>query len=277
MRQLLAMISSPATVSSNLATEPILNAFSPERDPSTKDNIIAIAQHGDLLLEIGNVAAETACFYMVSSIVLRKTSSYFSTLLSSKFREGSEFEERHTKLLETYKHINLVPSTALPIVRIFEIGWFPSVLALMHVMTHFLDILHGINRDHVKAGFLPNHAALLAMVADRFDAADPIRAYMIKNEWVHSKKGIKKNVFYSSAHNAELLARQRIYAGVILGISPWVMQYSALLIDKGSRRWIETAESESGTDSDGPWWNLPRGLEGTSLSLKCTGMYADYT
>lgn len=231
-----------------------------------EDNIIAIDADGDLLLQIQSKPGEEILYYQISSNILRRASLYFNRLLDpEKFSEGAEFCTKLSNLMDVHSDVAQIPAVDLPVVHISDVGSFPARYPNKGVMTHFFDVLHGTNSFWVTTGSLPNHIALLALVADRFDATKPVLEHMVSQGWtqtVRDAKETKKTSSIVSSHNKEVFWRQRIYAGVLLGIQDWVMNFSRLLIDAGSKRWRLLVEEGSDIEDDAPWWNLPRGVEG---------------
>ncbi|MCJ1295564.1 hypothetical protein MMC34_007127 [Xylographa carneopallida] len=230
-----------------------------------EDNIIAIESEGDLLIKIDGQPGEPSFYYRVSSIVLQKASPYFDRLLDpKKFSEGVAFGAQIEKLKESYPDITTVPAAALPMIQVSDVGQIPARYPSKNVVTHFFDILHDTNSFWIMTGSLPNHIALLAILADRFDATKPVLDYINDQGWTHAHKETKENKkesSLSSVRSKEILWRQRMFAGVILGVQDWVMSYSRLLIDAGSERWKVASDTELKIDDEAPWWYLPRGLE----------------
>ncbi|MCJ1315018.1 hypothetical protein MMC15_000332 [Xylographa vitiligo] len=236
-----------------------------------EDNIIAIESDGDLLIKIHGQPGEATLYYRVSSIVLQKASPYFDRLLDpKKFSEGAAFGTQIKILKESYPDVTMAPATALPIIHISDVGPIPARFPSKNVVTHFFDILHDTNSFWIMTGTLHNHIALLAILADRFDASKPVLGHITDQGWVHMHKETKENKkegSQSPARSKEILWRQRIFAGLILGVQDWVMSYSRLLIDAGSERWKIASDAELNVDDEAPWWYLPRGLEGETVLL----------
>ncbi|MCJ1387415.1 hypothetical protein MMC18_000258 [Xylographa bjoerkii] len=236
-----------------------------------EDNIVAIDSDGDLLIQIHGQHEEPTLYYQVSSTVLQKSSPYFDRLLDpKKFSEGVAFETLLKGLRDSYPDVTMAPAAALPVIHISDVGQLPMRYPSKNVITHFFDILHDTNSFWAMAGSLPNHIALLAILADRFDATKPVLDHVTDQGWIHAYKEIKENKKdsnQSSLRSKETLWRQRIFAGVILGVQDWVMSYSRLLIDAGSERWRTASDAELNVDDDAPWWYLPRGLEGEMVLL----------
>ncbi|MCJ1283039.1 hypothetical protein MMC26_002366 [Xylographa opegraphella] len=231
-----------------------------------EDNIIPIEPAGDLLIKVHGQPGESTLYYRASSTVLQKASPYFDRLLDpKKFSEGVAFRTQLKNLKETYPDVRMAPAAALPIIHISDVGQIPARFPSKNVVTHFFDILHDTSSFWIMTGTLPNHIALLAILADRFDATKPVLDHITDQGWTHTHKEPKENKkesSQSSSRTKEILWRQRIFAGAILGVQDWVMSYSRLLIDAGSERWRIASDAELNVDDEAPWWYLPRGLEG---------------
>ncbi|MCJ1378286.1 hypothetical protein MMC17_001383 [Xylographa soralifera] len=236
-----------------------------------EDNIIAIEADGDLLMKVHGQPGEPTLYYQVSSIVLQKASPYFDRLLDpNKFSEGLAFETQLKSLKDRYPDVTAAPAVALPVIHISDVGQIPARYPSKNVVTHFFDILHDTNSFWVMTGTLSNHIALLAILADRFDATKPVLDHITDQGWTHTNKETKENKkesSQSSLRSKEILWRQRIFAGVILGVQDWVVSYSRLLIDTGSERWRIASDAQIHVDDEAPWWYLPRGLEGETVLL----------
>ncbi|MCJ1249093.1 hypothetical protein MMC30_006315 [Trapelia coarctata] len=242
-------------------------------DGSNDHTNVTIDVAGDLLLQIKDSSQNLCFYYRVSSTVLRRVSSYFDTLLDpGKFSEGATFACQKAKLEEQYGEMSHMLPAELPIIHIAEIGpLFPTKTPNTDVITHLFNILHRRDSSHLSPGGpSASHIALLAAVADRFDAVRPVSAYVVKKGWHKDMKepnwsrtrwSTKKSVFKTK----EIFWRQRILAGAILGLREWVLHHGRFLIDSGSEGWRDGADLETTTTinvmADGPWWDLPYGIE----------------
>ena len=282
-----SLLVSVSTMASTLSGDVDQSLTKAERDIKrhlcqgpNEDNIIAIESEGDLLIKIDGQPGEPSFYYRVSSIVLQKASPYFDRLLDpKKFSEGVAFGAQIEKLKESYPDITTVPAAALPMIQVSDVGQIPARYPSKNVVTHFFDILHDTNSFWIMTGSLPNHIALLAILADRFDATKPVLDYINDQGWTHAHKETKENKkesSLSSVRSKEILWRQRMFAGVILGVQDWVMSYSRLLIDAGSERWKVASDTELKIDDEAPWWYLPRGLEG-KIVLYIQSIFSDLT
>ena len=272
------MLASASRMSSMLPSDVDLSMTKAEGDirhqlcqGPNEDNIIAIESAGDLLIKIHGQPGEPTLYYQVSSIVLQKASPYFDRLLDpKKFSEGVAFETQLKNLKDRYPDVTTAPAVTLPVIHISDVGQIPARYPSRNLLTHFFDILHDTNSFWVMTGSLPNHIALLAILADRFDATKPVLDHITDQGWTHTHKETKESKKESSPSSLrckEILWRQRIFAGVILGVQDWVMNYSRLLIDAGSERWRIASDAELNIDDEAPWWYLPRGIEGENVLL----------
>ncbi|MCJ1475432.1 hypothetical protein MMC13_004094 [Lambiella insularis] len=231
----------------------------------SQDSIITIETNGDLLLQIQNRLGGITFYYQVSSEQLRANSFYFNRLLDpEKFSEGAIFCTKLRELMKSHSDISQIPAADLPVVRISDFGPFPDRYSNKDVMVHFFDVLHGTNSPWVLTRSIPTHIALLALVADRFDATAPVLEHVTSQGWVQPMKDdkeLKKVGIGPSTQNREVLWRRRIYAGVLLGVQEWVTNFSRLLIDAGSKQWQSVEGEDCSIPDTAPWWNLPRGLE----------------
>jgi len=242
-------------------------------DGSNDHTNVTIDAAGDLLLQIKDNSQNLRFYYRVSSIVLRRASSYFNTLLDpEKFSEGATFAFQRAKLEDQYGETSQLSPADLPIIHIADIGpLFPTKTPNTDVITHFFTILHRRDSFHLPPGGpSASHIALLAAVADRFDAVRPVSDYTVKKGWHKDMKepnwsrmrwSTKKSVLKTK----ETFWRQRILAGAVLGLREWVLHHGRLLIDSGSERWKVGTDIDSttmiDTGADGPWWDLPYGIE----------------
>ena len=239
-----------------------------KQDEVDKTNLVTIDPGGDLLLRIEDKALKAVVFYRVSSSVLRNVSLYFNTLLDpQKFMEGTGFHDRLKRLRQQYSNISSAPVIALPVVKLSDAGQIPTKQSNKDTITHFLDILHNVTSSSVIPKSLPNHIALLAAVADRFDAVKSVQAHVERQGWTQLPKDGKESAklaYVSITRQLELLWRQRIYAGVVFCVPKWVMYYSSLLILAGSEKWNAVAATNPSADYTAIWWNLPWDMEGGS-------------
>ena len=220
----------------------------PGRD---EDGIIAIDEHGDLVVHIEHQTAQAklAQKYRVSIATLRTTSRYFASLLDGRFGESAKIEQQHTILRQRYNSLDKAPSLELPSVYIEDIGRISAVKSIEALCTDFLLILHG--KDTLASPPVAN-LANIAIVADRFDALDAVRTYAARKRLIRGIDG--KTTQKAEQGLTEERVRQRLLVAVLLDHAPWVDRYSARLITKG---WV----GKEADEADAMWWNLPQNLE----------------
>ena len=265
------MATSPYLVVGRHTADLEIHSTPQSNDGSNDHTNVTIDVAGDLLLQIKDGTQNVSFCYRVSSTVLRRASSYFDTLLDpEKFSEGARFACQKAQLEDQYGGTSQLSPVDLPIIDIADIGpLFPTMTPNTDVVTHFFDILHRRDSFHLfSVGPSASHVALLATVADRFDAVRPVSDYIIKKGWDKDMKELNWSRMRwrkSVLKIRETLWRQRILAGAILGLREWVLHYGRLLINSGSERWKAGTELESTTlidiTADGPWWDLPNGIE----------------
>ena len=234
----------------------------PEEQPAE----VIIAEHGDIFLEIKDEKIGTACRYRCSRSVLINASGYFDVLFDpAKFSEGIVINKTLQELYRKYD--GPIPPSKLPSVSIADVGELPKANPLTKtVIPLFLKILHDPNTPWLASRSQSvNLIALLAIVADRFDAHTPIAIYLRSQTLDATLLKAKKS---SIAHTLEVENRQRLLAGVIFGFPQWVLQSSAALIVDGSTRWETTSgdyrDGGPKDQDDALWWRLPGGIEGLS-------------
>ena len=231
---------------------PTLPLVEPTENKSMGDTVVIITVNGDLLLEIEDTLTKVGICYRVSSRVLKESSTYFVNLLDpQKFSEGvrvhRELAELHTK----HSDISVVPASSLPRVLISDVGDFPRGTSNEFILTYFFKILHLTNeRPHRNPS--STSMALLAVVADRFDATKAIASYVKEAKAPHNQ--VMK----------EETCRQRLLTGYLLTIDDSAKRWSNQLILAGSERWTQDYQ-ESVTHGEPLWWHLPGDIEGMSL------------
>jgi hypothetical protein len=218
-------------------------------------SIVNIDPSGDLMLHVNHQDYNRQA-YRVSISVLRSTSMYFDSLLDpTKFSEGLAIHHRRIELSQQYGNVAEAPPLELPRVTILDIGEIPSGPSSESVFRHFLGVLH--NPSASSSVPRTHFVAILVLIADRFDAAQPVARYMTSRGWL--KDPTKNDRHSKSDAHAEVILRQRILIGLIARSSTWLAYYSARLIREGSERW--TSDSADSTP-EAIWWHLPHGIEG---------------
>lgn len=224
--------------------------------------IVPISVAGNLLLQVEDAAKQQILYYRVSSNSLRSSSRYFNNLLDpQKFSEGVKFEEDLVELIDQFGGFASVPTTALPVVKIADIGQISKTASNKSVLTQFLSILHENNYSPDTFSSSMNTLAMLAIIGDRFDAIGSIRQVVEANIFNISFKIPKGTEKRSENHRTEIHWRQGILAGALLDNPEWINRYSHKLIDGGSIRWTND-DPFYGKKDLALWWNLPGDLEG---------------
>ncbi|KAF2216221.1 hypothetical protein CERZMDRAFT_109171 [Cercospora zeae-maydis SCOH1-5] len=228
---------------------------------SDAHGIIAINAKGDIVLHIEHKTAVATLGqkYRVASAALKSTSRYFERLLDGRFGESARIEQQHVLLRDKYGTLDDAPSVELPVTAIEDIGRISDVKSIEALCTDFLLILHA--KDTTTP--LPTaNLANIAIVADRFDALDTVRAYSSRKKLIRAIEG--KTTSKAESNLSEERLRQRILVGLLLDHAPWLDRYSARLITSGSKSWTETKAEEN----EVMWWNLPHGLEEELLTRR---------
>lgn len=227
-------------------------------DMSSTSAIIDICARGDLLLHVEH-HNNLAQVYRVSVAILRKASAYFDVLLDpNKFSEGAAVQKQLQELTRSHVNVASVPTSDLPHVSISDCGQVPEAKISESVFKLFLDILH----NTATSACMPHtHSiAILALIADRFDATGPVSLYVRNSGW--KKKKAKPEYNRNSDLHIELLRRQKLLIGLLLNFQDWVYHYSSELIYQGSEKWKSDLTDVEG---EAPWWYLPNGVEGMYL------------
>ncbi|KAL8773381.1 MAG: hypothetical protein Q9209_001775 [Squamulea sp. 1 TL-2023] len=231
---------------------------------STPNDPILIDTQGDLLLHV-HFNKDLTQDYRVSISVLRKQSSYFENLLdSTKFSEGSAVDSKLTHLRQSLTEIARVPPSELPTVTISDVAVGPADASTSLCESAFgllLEILHGCLQWSIvktKGYVRPNILALLAHYAEAF-VAIPAVSLEIR---ALSEKGYIRGNAKPAMDIKEDKSRQKVYAGLILGLPDWVSTHSAALIIMGSKRWMEDEHHGSADSEEYPWDCLGGGVEG---------------
>ncbi|KAL8730245.1 MAG: hypothetical protein Q9166_004222 [cf. Caloplaca sp. 2 TL-2023] len=235
---------------------------------STPEDPIVVDTQGDLLLDI-NYSKDLIQYYRVSVSVLHKQSSYFANLLDgTKFSEGIAVDLKLSELRISYTDIAAVPPHELPRVKISDIAVGPAGADTSLCESAFgllLEILHGCIQWSVvktKAYVRSIVLALLAHYSEVF-AAIPSVSREIQ---ALAAKGLLRGNAQSTADLRENKSRQKLYAGLILGLPDWVQTHSTALIIWGSKRWSEEQKHNDIEDNEEyPWDYLNGGVEGGRL------------
>ena len=231
---------------------PPLPLVEPTESKSMGDTVVIITANGDLILEIEDTLTKVGICYRVSSTVLKKSSTYFVNLLDpQKFSEGVRVHRELAELRTKHSDISVVPTSLLPRVLISDVGDFPRGISNEFILTYFFKILHLTNeRPHRNPS--STSMALLAVVADRFDAAKSIVSYVKEAKAPHNQV------------TKEETWRQKVLTGYLLNIDDSAKRLSNQLILAGSEKWTQEKQ-DSVTYGEPLWWHLPGDIEGMSL------------
>ena len=233
----------------------------------TSSSEVAIFEDGEIIVEIKDVKNGMDHQYRCCRNILRKASPYFRILLDpSKFREGIEIEAR----LQSHENMytgSILKSPDLPVVTIFDLGNLPKFHDSTSTDAVFRFFLHILHEPLTTWPIIPRIKtltllAMLAIIADRFGAADIITVYLRKQKLNSISPKEKKS---ATAYQMELEHRQRLLVGMIFDFPQWVQQSSAFLIINGSVQWSNlrlTPGDRDARDHDVSWWDLPSGVEG---------------
>ena len=219
-----------------------------------------IDSSGDLVLNITDEAyPSSAASYRVNADLLRVSSSYFKTLLDpTKFAEGIGVQKTLESLGKRYRNPADAPASELPTVRLDNVGRIGKVKDIRPLVTDFLRILHGMGLSSGHLTVPLSNLANLAIVADRFDALEPVRAYARKfNLFVGTQRRKSEAVAAIESYSEEK-SRMRLLVAILLQHQPW-FQDSATIIIKGSKRWAVLEDDVSELPL---WWDLPNRIEG---------------
>ena len=220
--------------------------------------ITHIAPKGDLLLEFKGPAINSGGLYLVSSTTLRQASAYFRVLLDvDKFGEGRNMNSAMARLLEQYGEREAIPVAVLPKIVLEESLPVHSRISIPAVIAFFLSSLHNVELplNQPDTYFF----ALVAILADRFDATAIVRDFIQQQGW-RLRNFVWDGKYRPLSIGEEILVRQQILIGLLLGMDQLFTQQSANLAISGSARWM--GDVPGNVNLDAPWWDLPRSVEG---------------
>lgn len=220
---------------------------------------VVIDPEGDIVLQVSDQEYPTlTAAYQVSTVKLKQVSPYFANLLSPKFKEGSDLEAQLKGLSLKYSDRKDIPEPELPRISIENIGRIGKVKHFRSLVTDFLRILHGLGIINGTISVPIANLANLAIVADRFDALDTLKAYTKKHN-VFAGTQRRKSVAPVEAFNEER-TRMRLLVAVLLEHPPWFPETMSLIL-KGSSQWRDGKQDDT---NQALWWDLPGGVEGKS-------------
>ena len=212
----------------------------------------------DPVLEVLTPGANAPHYYLVSSEVLRTSSSYFRVLLDpNKFNEGANFDAALRALIEKHGSLQSIPPEHLPRIKLTDLDHLPRNPKLKQAMTLYLSILHKTDRFCSIPKLHP--LAVMAIIADRFDTVVAIANYVFRIPW--REQPLNSSVFDNWGLGPEVATRQILLTAMLLKVEPRKFRgHTANLIIKGSDNW--KAETKIDGDKSALWWNLPGNLEG---------------
>lgn len=223
-------------------------------------HIATKAMKGDLMLQVRDRGTGEQHFYLVDASILRDASPYFSTLLDpNKFAEGIRLEKRTKELGKKHAGYNAVPLADLPVVAVDDVGQVPTRASTEAVFTLFLCILHSLVVPWAQPDW--SSLAMLAIIADRFDALAAVANFVARHGW--TKRSFSWDERTPLGIKGEKLLRQQILVGLLFGIAPLLRKQTATLIVADSILWSED-EVAGKIDREALWWDLPQGIEGIS-------------
>lgn len=240
---------------------------------ATNPNHIEISPQGDLVLSLFDHGKRQTYKYRVEADRLRQSSPYFARLLHpDKFAEGLRVSKEIAALRSKYTQIRNVPIVELPVVVLSDLGRISKVNSVKMLAADFLRVLHGQELSTPNPP-VPN-LANLAIVADRFDAVEPLSRYVRKRKMLQTLDA--KTNRGAGANLTEERIRQKLLIGLLLDHGTWVSLYTKRLIIKNSSRW----KPDASEDFEGAlYWDLPRGIEGEQalfmLQRRMADVYSD--
>ena len=225
--------------------------------PYTTENITDIVADGDILLETDYSPDHERVSYRVSMQQLRSSCRYFAALLdTSRYLEGGAIESIHNDILTSGSTPSTSPASALPRVRISDVGPVTPTSSSRKVFSDLLRILHELDVSISRPSL--TYMANLGIVADRFDCLYRVAQYVRRTNMLQLLSG--KHPDRASILIPEERTRQRVLVGWLLDQPEWLYSSSKRLILSGSCLWQDGEVSEG--CERGLWWNLPDGLEG---------------
>lgn len=230
-----------------------------------------IVEDGDLCLMIQAPSEKEEWTYRVSSQTLIKNSAYFKALLQAgRYSEGIAFEVEKRKILEAHNNdLHCLPHSSLPVISISDFGAIPRDASLKEAFEVMLHILHGTHqfKQPIRLQFI----AILAIIADRFDVAQPLGEYFRHQElFIDSMRRPYSKIFSRtnnlSIDETEEVLRQMLLIALFFGVAEAITHCSSRLIISGSKVW--TSIDPVVTSPGAWWWDLPHGLEEELLARR---------
>jgi hypothetical protein len=214
--------------------------------------LVDIDPSGDVVIIVSDSSHEPVAFRL-SIARLRSSSRYFSRLFEpSKFSEGHQAEQKLAFLRERYGDAAKAPVAQIPRVRVSDLGRIGRVSSIEGLMSDFFNICYGKDTS-ARAIHMPlANLANLTVVADRFDALEPLQRYIVRLRLPETIDARLK----PSAPWVEERARMKTYVGYLLKHHPWLKESHGIIIHS-SKMWLDEAD----LDGSSAWWDIP-GLEG---------------
>lgn len=216
-------------------------------------SVLQISEQGDIVLRINHSAVDAktpVVAFKVSSGILKTKSKYFERLLEvGRFGEGEAIAARHADLRKNHETLAEVPPAELPTINIEDLGRISAVKSIEPLLTDFLSILHG---KDLQTSPPVSNLANLAIVADRFDALDAVKAYVQRKKLLKALDA--KTQPKTDVSLTEERVRQRLLVALYLDHPPWTEKYSLRMITKG---WV----GQEADLAEPLWWDLPNRVE----------------
>lgn len=217
----------------------------------------------DMMLKVKDGGTGEYQLYLVNTRILRDVSPYFSILLDpEKFAEGIRLGKKAKEIRMQYRVHDIVPLAELPSITVDDVGHMHAKASTQAAFTLFLGILHGLDITWEQPDW--STLAMLAIIADRFDALQTVRIFIVGRDW--TKRSLSWDGKTPLSIKKEELVRQQILVSLLFGIAPLFNKQTATLIVADSILWSNDEESAK-LDHDTLWWNLPQGIEGTSANI----------
>ena len=222
-----------------------------------EDELLLVAPSGDLILDVSQEEGSQQYSYRVDSKILQQNSKYFENLLSDRFSEGQKLAAA-LKDLKLAGHASLedAPIERLPRIPIVNAGRIAisKASSIRNLVADFLRAIHGL--DLAVSNPPVANIANLAVVADRFDAADCMARYVQKKKFLQLTEAKSKG--RASPVLTEERVRQKLLIGLLLDHPSWVTRYSKYLIIRDSSQWQPDVVEDH---TKALWWDIPNGLE----------------
>ncbi|KAH9907863.1 hypothetical protein F4778DRAFT_451640 [Xylariomycetidae sp. FL2044] len=212
------------------------------------------------------VKAKVRLAFRVHLQVLRSQSKYFDKLLGdSHFQEAQDIATAFTSLSVSNVKASDASPADLPWVQIHDDDEATHYAHREGAFADLLRILHG--QEAVAKQIAMPFVTTLAVLADRFDCANPVAKYVasgLKFKWpTTNRKPVRMGDDGPRMSRAsEDVLRQKILVSWLLNMPGRFQAATREIIMNGSCRWTSFPEEEEDDDaSDATWWYLQEGLE----------------